>query len=125
MANWTIGAIRIQLNLQQQATAVVGDRAVGQWGIGLFAADAFTAGAASLPDPSADDADWMAHGGFSIVADVAAVISQPRFSEIKISNDSMRKVRENSQTLALIMRATTLNDPIQIFITGRVLFLLR
>jgi len=108
-----------------QATVVAGDRAVGAYGITLVSADAFAAGPASLPDPTADDADWIAHGSFAVVSPVAAVVSQNQFAEIHIDNDSMRKVRENNSVLALIIRATTLDDPISIFISGRTLFILR
>jgi len=125
MANWTISAIRLRLTFHNQATAVVGDSAFGAWGIVLVGSDAFIAGPASLPNPAADDADWIAHGSFSTVAEIAAVVSAPRNSEVVINNDSMRKVRENNQKLLIILRATVLQDPVTINISGRVLFLLR
>jgi len=125
MANWTVSAIRFNLDFLFQATAVVGDRVAFAWGIILATADAVGAGATSLPDPNTDDGDWIAHGGSVVVADVAAVISAPRDSKIVIDNNSMRKVRENNSRLMLIIRATLLDDPISVFVSGRTLFLLR
>jgi len=125
MSNWTISAIRLRLTFHNQATAVVGDSAFGAWGIALVGLDAFVAGPASMPNPAVDDADWIAHGSFSTVADAAAVVSSPRNSLVVVDNNSMRKVRENSQVLALIMRGTVIQDPVTVNISGRVLFLLR
>ena len=125
IAGMTISAIRLQLHMNFQATAVVGDRVACQWGIILASIDAVGQGASALPDPTEDDADWMAHGSFMVVADVAAVISRPRDGVVTIDNNSMRKVRENNMRLELIVRATTLEDPISIFVSGRILYLLR
>ena len=122
--NVTVSAIRFDLHYSFQATAVIGDRVVAPWGIAIVGADARVAGGVSLPDPSADDADWIAHGSMNVVADAAAVISRPRNGHITISNNSMRKMRENNSSLVLLHRATLLDDPISIFFSGRVLFLL-
>jgi len=122
--NVTASAIRILLSITFQATAVVGDAAIGSYGIMWVPQEAFNTGAAQLPSPDTDSADWMAHGAYHVVADVAAVISMPRFGHNFIKNDSMRKQRENHSVLALIIMATTLNDPISIGVHGRTLFLL-
>ncbi len=124
LANVTVSAIRLKISLNFQATAVVGDRAVAGWGIIVASQQAFDAGAASLPDPVADDADWMAHGSFNVTSDVAAAISRPRDGEFEIRNDSMRKMREANKALVLKFRPSLIDDPISIFISGRVLFLL-
>jgi len=125
MSNWTISAIRMRLDFIHQATCVAGDRAVGAWGITLVGSDAFAAGTASLPDPSSDDADWIAYGGFNLVTPVTAVINKGQYAQEIIVNNSMRKVRENNQVLMLIVRGTLVDDPISVFISGRTLFLLR
>ena len=125
MANWTISAIRLLVSVQFQATAVVGDRATLSWGIILVSNTAFADGPSAVPNPANTDADWMAYGAVNVVSDVAAVISRPRDGQFLISNDSMRKVRENSATLAMVFRGTLIDDPISVFIAGRVLYLLR
>ena len=122
--NITVSAIRLLVSLDFQATAVVGDRVQGSFGISLVSRDAFGIGGTSLPDPSADNADWIAHGAFSVVADVAAVFSRPRNGQWLIENNSMRKMRENNSILCLSFRATLLDDPISIGTSGRTLFLL-
>ena len=122
--NVTVSAIRLLVSLDFQATAVVGDRVTGAWGISLVSRDAFGIGGTSLPDPSDDNADWIAHGAFSVVADVAAVISRPRNGQWLIKNDSMRRMRENNSVLQMSFRANQVDDPISIAVTGRTLFLL-
>jgi len=125
MANWTISAIRLDLDIQFKSTAVVGDQCRIAWGILVAPNDTIVVGGLSLPSPVTDDADWIAHGGMNVVADVAAVTSRPRFSHFEIRNDSMRKVRENNSGLVLLSEAITIEDPVQIFVSGRVLYLLR
>jgi len=122
--NVTASAIRLRISYNFQATAVVGDQVIGDWGIGWFQDDAIAAGAASLPRPENDSFDWMAHGHFHVVADVPAVKSRPRDGQEMILNDSMRKQRENHSTLAMIVSAQVLEDPLTVNLGGRVLFLL-
>ena len=125
LANVTVSAIRMNIDLHCQATAVIGDQYRGSWGIMIVTNDAFAAGAVSVPDPVTDDADWMAHGGFQIVSEVAGATSMPRGSHLEIRNDSMRKMRENNSLLMLKLTGITIEDPLQIFVSGRTLFLLR
>jgi len=122
--NTTAGAIRLRLTVEFQATAVVGDRAHGDWGIGWFQDDAIAAGVVSLPNPTNDSFDWMAHGHFDVIADAAAVKSIPRNAQQMIVNDSMRKQRENHSTLGMVVSASVLEDPVNVNLGGRVLFLL-
>ncbi len=124
LANVTVSAIRIQIQFDFQATAVVGDRVAGAWGITVVSNAAFETGAAAISDPTGDDADWMAYGAWSLIADAAAVISRPRDGTIVIKNDSMRKMREANRALVLKLRPSQIDDPISIFVAGRVLFLL-
>ncbi len=124
LANVTVGPIRLDFSFNHQATAVIGDRSAGQWGIILVSAEAFAAGNLSVPDPTTD-ADWMAHGTWNTVADVAGAISRPRDGRQMVRNDSMRKMNENNKVLVLKFRATVIDDPISIFVAGRTLYLLR
>ncbi len=125
LVNATVSAIRLQFDLNFQATAVVGDRSVGAWGIIVITQSAFDAGVASIPDPTFEDGDWMAHGTWNVAADVAGAISRPRDGQIVLKNDSMRKMRQANKVLALKFRPTLIDDPISIFVSGRVLFILR
>ncbi len=122
--NVTVSAIRLDITLRFQATAVVGDTFNLHWGITWVSSSAAAAGGVALPDPSDDHADWIAHGQRLVVADVAAVISAPRRGLIEIRNDSMRKQKENDSSLLLICQASVVDDPVTIFLGGRVLFLL-
>jgi len=125
LSNMTVGAIRLDIDFHAQSTAVIGDQYRMMWGIIIVSKDAFAVGATSIPDPTADHADWMAHGNVDLVADVAGSTSRPRFSHVEIRNDSMRKIRENNSKVILKVRGITIQDPVQVFVAGRVLFLLR
>ncbi len=122
--NVTASAIRLDLTFDFQNTAVVGDRARCAWGIGWIQDDALAIGGTSLPNPSNDSFDWMAHGVFSVIADVAAVNSRPRNGLQMIRNDSQRKQRENHSSLVLIVAGILIDDPISVIVGGRVLFIL-
>jgi len=121
--NVTVSAMRFNINLLFQATAVVGDQVNLFWGVMWATKDAIAAGALSLPEPTTDHADWIAHGQMSVVADVAAVVSMPRFGKFYVHNDSMRKQRENASSLVFIAQGQVVQDPITILLGGRVLFL--
>ncbi len=122
--NVTASAIRMDIFANFQGTAVVGDVVFIALGIQWASDDAIAAGPASLANPSNDAADWLWHGAINVVADVAAVPSQPRDAHLVINNKSMRKQRENHQSLVLVAAATVLQDPIDLRISSRVLFLL-
>ena len=122
--NVTASALRLQITATFQATAIVGDQAAFMYGVGWFTDNASSVGPTVLPDPVADNWDWMAHGGVSLVADVAAVISMPRFGSFLLENDSMRKQRENNSGLSILFSGITIDDPITIRVQGRTLFIL-
>jgi len=66
----------------------------------------------------------MAHKALLLVNESTA-LNAPRFSHFEINSDSMRKQRENHSSLRLIVSATLLTSTqVQIFVGGRVLFLL-
>ena len=121
--NVTVSAIRMDMWMSFATTAVVGDRVRMAYGIMWIAQDSFDIGGTSVPDPSTDHVDWIAHGSSEIICDAAAVLSSPRNGLVRIRNDSMRKQRENNSVLALIVRATVLMDPVTIFFSGRTLFI--
>ena len=121
--NVTASAIRIKLIISFLTGGTLGEGGAGAYGIMWASNTAITAGVASIPDPIADDADWMAHGKFTIfVEQTHAHI--PRGGIQMISNDSMRKQRENNSSLVLVTEASLAVHGMGLGIGGRVLFLL-
>ena len=123
--NATISAMNFNINYRSTG-ATTGDDTVVFCGIILVGQDAFTVGGTSLPDPVSDHADWMFWEGRTLTAsrDVTDVDEQVYNSQLEIRNRSMRKMRENHQVLAMIFRASLLQQTqLQIFIQGRVLVL--
>ena len=121
--NVTASAIRLEMAIRTQATAAVGDTMSGCWGVAWIGNDAIAAGGASIPSPNNDHADWMAHGTWLVVAETTSV-RQMGNKTFPVVSDSQRKQRENHSTLLFVMEAVLLDDPITIFLGGRVLFLL-
>ena len=122
----TASAIRLNV-LYRMTTAQGTDEDTVALGIGWISDTAFASGGAALPDPSTDHFDWMFHDIRTLKGEGAADLDQsPAVAGfLQIRNDSMRKQRENHSTLALIVRATQLQSAsVQVFVGGRVLFLL-
>ena len=94
--NVTVSAMRILISMNFQATCVAGDQANVFYGVTWATNDAIAAGALSLPEPTTDHSDWIAHGNIHAIADTAGVIQMPRFGQQMLVNDSMRKQRENA-----------------------------
>ena len=119
--NVTASAIRLDLGLQFAASGTVGDRAMLHWGVIWITTDAT---ATIMPNPATDAADWMAHGSRLIVNEAMA-INMPRGGQVELHSDSMRKQRENNSELNLVVSATVLTGTnVQVFLSGRVLFIL-
>jgi len=121
--NTTCSAIRLRLNYHFASGSTVGDSVQFAYGIMWASDDAIAAGAASLPNPADDSADWIAHGGGFIVSESTAQ-HVPRGANQMLENDSMRKQRENNSSLVMITSAQTVQSTLQIHTVGRVLFLL-
>ncbi len=121
----TASAIRLNI-LYRDAAAQSTDTSTVAMGIGWVSDTAIAASGAALPDPATDHFDWMAHdirmyqavGGTD-----SEQVNEPGFFTVK--NDSMRKQRENHSTLGIVFNAHLIQgQSIQVFVGGRVLFLL-
>ncbi len=121
--NVTLSAIRLAVGCQFFDASTVGDRVMLHWGVTWVTQDAFDAGAVSMPEPNADNADWMAHGAVLLVSE-ATGIHMPRGGQFLVTSDSMRKQRENNSLPVIIFQASLSEHSIQIFLGGRVLYLL-
>ena len=123
--NVTISALNYDIAVRTTGSTA-GDTDVLMAAIMLVGEDAFAAGGVALPDLTADHADYMWWQGLAVQATRAASADQEITSDgFVIRNRSMRKMRENHQTLALIVAAQTLvSDSLQIFVAGRALVLL-
>ena len=123
--NITISAINFNVSYRQ-TSATTGDDDTITCGIVIMGSDAFTAGGVSLPDPAEDHADWMFWDTRTLVAprDITDVDVMIPAGFLEIRNRSMRKLRENRQTVAMIFRATLLqSNSVQFFVAGRTLVL--
>jgi len=126
LANVTISALNYEVDYRL-TDSTTGEDVTVIMGIILIGKEAFGIGGVSLPDPAGDHADWMFWDGRTMSAsrDVSSVDEQVSNSHLIIRNRSMRKMRENHQTLAMIFRSTLLQPTsLQIFIAGRALVLL-
>ena len=127
-----VTASALRFNIDYRPTVwKLGDDVTVAMGVIWATEKAIVAGGVALPDPSADQADWLFHDirtlicpgtGFdtSTDSDVA-----PRDGRLVISNDSMRKQRENQSTLVMLFRVILLQaTSLQVFVGGRTLFIL-
>ena len=121
--NVTASALRYNLVFSFPGGSALGDTCSLMWGIAWLSNDAIAAGAASLPNPNTDHADWMAHGG-AFIRSESITAHVPRGGLFQIKNDSMRKQRENNSTLAMIVSANVLASSVTVSLNGRGLFLL-
>ncbi len=121
----TASAIRLQVMYRLTAGASTDTDTVAM-GIGWVSDTAIAAGGAALPDPSTDHFDWMAHDIRSFQSEGASDSEQsPRNAAFAVVNDSMRKQRENHSTLGCVFRGILVQGGgTQVFVGGRVLFLL-
>ena len=124
--NATISALNYNVNYRLTGSTT-GDDTTVICAIALVGEDAFGIGGTSLPDPSTDHADWMFWDARTLTSsrDVTDVDEQVFNSQLEIRNRSMRKMRENHQRLAMIVRSPLLQaTQVQIFVAGRALVLL-
>ena len=121
--NVTLAASRLTLQFDFAAGSTIGDRALGFYGIIWMSNDALTAGASAFPNPENDSADWIMHGSRLLVSE-STLQHQPRNAHMNFFTDSQRKQRENNSTLVLIGVASLSEHGVQVFVGGRVLFIL-
>ena len=124
---YELTASAIRLNVMYRTTASQStDTETMAVGIGWVSDTAIASGGAALPDPSTDYFDWMAHDIRSFQSEGTSDLEQsPRGANFTIKNDSMRKQRENHSTLVMVCRGILVQGGgIQVFVGGRVLFLL-
>jgi len=121
--NVTASAIRLNISFRYVVGSTLGDLNRGAWGIRWCSNDAVAAGAASLPNPNNDSADWMAYGAFAIISESTSS-HVPRGGNQVIVNNSMRKQGENNSSLCIIVATVSSNFTMQVDLGGRVLFLL-
>ncbi len=108
--SFTVMRLRGHIYVQLDSGAV-DERALLAFGIMPVSDDAFAAGAASMPSPSADlDASWMWHA-FASVSSGAFSSEQPQagFMRIEIDGKAMRRLKSN-ETLALLGAVCTVVD---------------
>ena len=123
--NWTASALRLKMVVIRTASGNAADFNRLMWGVGWFNNDAVAAGAVSLPDPSVDNADWYAHGAYAWHASgTGAQNEDAANTQVELVSDSMRKQRENNSSLMLIINSVEGDVSVQVFIRGRVLFVL-
>ena len=125
MPGVTASAIRLNVSYRQTASQVGIEDTIAM-GIGWISDTALGASGAALPDPWLDHFDWMFHDIRTIAGEtVAASDIVPHNGFMTIRNDSMRKQRENHSSLAMVFRCQLLQSTnVQVFVGGRVLFLL-
>jgi len=118
----TISAIR--LNVGVKLTGTQTEFVTLCMGVIVMGIDALAVGTTSLPDPAEEHADWMAYASRSFNGNPGASGDDVIMHNIELHSDSMRKMRENRQTLALVV-ATQFNTLLSVTIlpTGRVLVL--
>ena len=123
--NVTASALRYNVTYRGTTWHSTDDNTVA-CGIAWVGKDALAAGGVSLPDPSEDHYDWMFHDIRTMTGETGTDQDSVAANGYwKISNDSMRKQRENHSTLVAIFRATLMQSTsIQIFLGGRALVLL-
>ena len=121
--NVTASAIRMTLDFHYLVGSTIGVLNRVVFGIIWASDDSIAAGAASVPSPADDNADWMAFGGGSFISE-SVVAHSPRDSRFVISNDSMRKQYENNSSLVLVVSSPSFVDGIGLHIVGRILFIL-
>ncbi len=121
----TASAIRLNISYRQ-TTAKLGDDDTVAMGIAWVSESALAVGGVAIPDPSTDHFDWMFHDIRTVTSELAADgDSVARNGAWTIRNDSMRKQRENHSNLVAVFRATLLQSvSVQVFVGGRVLFLM-
>ena len=129
MPGVTASALRFNVDYRG-TTWKAGDDITMAMGV-IWATDrAISSGGVALPNPATDDADWMFHDIRTLSSpgngfDVADSDIQPGNSQLVISNDSMRKQRENDSTLVMIFESILLQAvSVQMFVGGRALFIL-
>ncbi len=125
MPGVTASAIRLNVSYLQIGAQST-DEDIVACGIAFVSDTAVASGGADLPDPSIDHYDWMFHDIRMLSATpLTDLDSIARNGFFQIKNDSMRKQCENHSSLMMVFRATQLQSTsIQIFVGGRVLFLL-
>ena len=126
MHNVTISALNINVTFRLTSSTTGDDTSVTT-AIALVGEDAFTVGGVALPDPFTDHADWMFWDSRTMTSsrDVTDVDEVVINGFLEIRNKSMRKMRENHQVLALLVRCSLLQPvSLQFFVAGRSLVLL-
>ncbi len=123
--NITASALRYNISYRQ-TTSQAGDDDTVAMGVAWVSTNALTAGPASVPNPGSDNWDWMFHDIRTITnhggADSDFSFQNAQWS---ISNNSMRKQRENNSALVMVFQAILLQSvSVQVFVGGRVLLLL-
>ena len=121
--NSTVSALRLTFDFHFADASTIGDRVLAYFGVMWATNDAIAAGVASLPDPIVDSADWIMHGTRLLVSGSTA-LHQPRNAHMDFFGDSQRKQRENNSSLVLIAKNQVSDHGVQLFIGGRVLFIL-
>ena len=123
--NVTASAIRLNVSYRQTGAQRGDDDTVGL-GIAWINQGAFDTGAGALPNPLTHAYDWMFHDIRTMSNSLASDGDEiPANGFWVIKNDSMRKQRENHSVLAMVCQAGLLQSTsIQVFVGGRVLFLL-
>ena len=122
--NVTASAIRLDIGINFTTGGALGDRVYLHYGVTFVDNVALGIGTTAMPQPESDNADWMAHGSILFANEAAGNSNVPRGGQIKLVSDSMRKQRENNSSLVLLIQASTSLDSVQVFVGGRVLFIL-
>ena len=123
--NVTASALRYNISYRQ-TTSQAGDDDTIAMGVAWVSANAITAGSASIPNPASDNWDWMFHD-IRTITNHGGSDSDFSFQNAQwsISNNSMRKQRENNSALIMVFQAVLLQSvTVQVFVGGRVLLLL-
>ena len=91
------------------ATMQVGDTIAFAFGLGIVSTDAFTAGAASFPDPFGDvDYPWLWHGTMFLRSELAAGVNAWGMSaqRLEVDTKAMRRFKP-SESLGWIVESAT------------------
>ena len=118
--NATVGAGRINLDFHFATAGTIGERAMLHYGVIIIPVDMAVT---NMPNPMVDHSDWIMHGS-QLLVNETILINKPRGGRVELHWDSMRKMRENHTKVVCIISASLLEHTVQVFIGGRVLFLL-
>jgi len=113
---------RIRGNIYSKSTRATesGDTDTFLWGVLIVSVQAFNTGAASVPSPENDNADWMVWGSLQVEKSSTGAANFHPIVQVPLETKAMRKVNENNQIVCLSVKNAG-GDSMVFGATGRML----